>query len=245
MNVRSAMASAGLGVAPPNGLGADPAISPPITPNPGPASDGGCPDDPLIWRLLKSGSPRLAYARALGVPFAPLMNSVRAVFSATSTTDVPNVSAQDPYSQDTLIDCVMARVQNESSTANQSNLQSMADFFFGINGALEATLIIGGAPSYNICPRFTPISTIADMFVGDSHWPNGWILSRTQQPIMSFHATVTPLPYAPFEVIVSFRGWVPRGDMYLTGDSSNSQAIANLRSLGYMVSKEYEDYVCR
>ena len=52
------------------------------------SQDGG---DAFVWKLLRAGSPRLALARAMGVPFVPYVFNIRGTFATTSTTDVPTI----------------------------------------------------------------------------------------------------------------------------------------------------------
>lgn len=194
--------------------------------------------DPLVWRFLRAGSPRLALAQAKGIAIVPLIVSIRATFTSATDVDVPAVGLQGnqggtPYRivQDALIDTMIARVVNKSATANQNVEQTLSDFFFGFQSGLEATLTVEGQPRYQVVSQFQPLSNIMDMVNGNSHWPYGWILKPTQQLLMSFHASV-PLPYAPIDVVCSFRLWTTVSD----GDiPSNRQAFSELLDLGYQV----------
>lgn len=180
-----------------------------------------------IYTMLAAGSPRLALAKARGVPLAPYFVNVRAIFPDTSTTLVPNVGSDVRIVQDTLIDSLIVRIQNESVTANQNQLQTLSDFFYGFQSGIEATLDVQGAPRYSIAPKFTPLSVLADPVSGVGHWPGGWVLTYQQQLSMSFNAKVA-LPYAPVEVICSFRGWTPVTQAFVT--MTNREAIALLAS---------------
>jgi hypothetical protein len=62
---------------------------------------------------------------------------------------------------------------------------------------------------------------------GVGHWPGGWVLTYQQQLWMSFQAKVL-LPYAPLEVICSFRGWVPVTQAFVS--MTNREAITLLQS---------------
>jgi hypothetical protein len=197
----------------------------------------GCPGGPLdagVYAMLAAGSPRLALAKAWGIPLAPYLINVRATFATTGTTDVVDVGSDVKIVQDTLIDGFVARVQNEGASANESVFQSESDFYFNFQSGIEVKLDVMGAPRYSVAPTFTPLSTIADMINGNSHWPGGWILTYQQQLFMQFHTDVT-LPDAPMEVICTFRGWVPTNDMFVMDNYKNRDAIAELVKMGFSV----------
>jgi len=214
----------------------------------GPGACGGCGDDPQVWRLIQAGSPRLALARASGIAIVPLVFNIRAMFPDTSTVDVPTVGMEgnqggSPYRlvQDCLFDSFMFRVQNESETANLNQFQAESDYYYNYQGGIEAILSVEGQPRYTVVSHYTPLSTIADAFNGNSHWPYGWILKPNQTLLMSFHATV-PLPTAPMEVICSFRVWTTASD----GDvPSNRQAFEQLCDMGYQVPAGVITQLCR
>jgi hypothetical protein len=174
--------------------------------------------------------------------------NIRGTFPDSSTVDIPAVGLQAsqggiPYRlvQDALIDSMVFRVQNESSTANQNQFQSLSDFMFNWQSNIEATLTVEGQPRYQVCSFFTPLSTMADMFNGNAHWPYGWILKTTQQLLMNFHAD-SPLPFFHIELIFSFRLWTTVSD----GDiPSNRQAFEHLCELGYQVPNQVVNQLCR
>jgi hypothetical protein len=224
-----------------SGLGAPPG-------KPSRALGFGCGDSdfgPLatgIYSMLAAGSPRLALAKARGVPLAPYIINVRAIFPDTSTTLVPDVGSDVKITQDTLIDSLIIRIQNESDTANQNQFQSLSDFFYGYQSAIEATLDVQGAPRYTVTgDKFVPLSVLGDPNNGVGHWPGGWVLTYQQQLFMSFQAKVL-LPYAPIEVICSFRGWVPVTQAFVS--MTNREAITLLQSeFGIQLDKSYIDRV--
>lgn len=194
---------------------------------------------PDVYALLGMGSPRLALARALGVPFNPYLINVRADFTSTDTSIVPDVGSDVKIVQDTLMDAMVARVSNQSNVANLSVFQPQSDYFFNFQSGFEAILSVQGAPRYDVAPRYTPLSTLADMVVGGSHWPCGWLLTYQQQLFMSFKPTVA-LPYAPIEIVCTFRARVPSGEAFV--DLSNRDAIAALAQMcGIVVSDAYRD----
>lgn len=194
------------------------------------------PLDVSVYAMLQAGSPRLALAKAWGVPLAPYFINVRAVFPDTATTLVPDVGSDVKIVQDTIIDGMVVRIQNESATVNQNTFQAQSDFYFGFQSGIEAKLDVLGAPRYSVAPKFTPLSTLADVINGADKWPNGWILTYQQQLQMQFKANVA-LPMAPIEVICTFRAWLPVNETFV--DMSNRDACAFLALEGYVVSDGY------
>jgi hypothetical protein len=206
----------------------------------------GCGDSdfgPLatgIYSMLAAGSPRLALAKARGVPLAPYFVNVRALFPDTDTTLIPDVGSDVKITQDTLIDSLVIRIQNESTTANQNQFQTLSDFFFGFQSGIEATLDVQGAPRYSVAP-FTPLSCLGDPNNGVGHWPGGWVLTYQQQLLMNFRTKIL-LPYAPIEVVCSFRGWVPVTQAFVS--MTNREAITALQNeFGIQLDQSYIDRV--
>jgi hypothetical protein len=197
--------------------------------------DGG-PLDAGVYSMLAAGSPRLALAKALGVPLAPYTINCRATFPDTSTSVVPDVGSDIKITQDTLIDAVRYRVTNLSTTANQNQFQAQTDFFFGLQSGIEVLVEVVGAPRYDWVSKYTPLANLADLFNGNSHWPGGWVLTYQQQIKMDFQAKVA-LPYAPIEVVVTFNAWQPVTGMFVT--MSNREACAQLAALGIDLSDQY------
>lgn len=198
-----------------------------------------------VYSLLRLGSARLALARAQCVPFQPTASSVRATFSSTTVTDIPNVGVneQSQFSQDTLIEGVDYTIVNKSATANSNIAQPWNDYYYSLQSGIEATLQIGKSPFYGVFPVFTPLSTILRAVKADTKWPRGWILGKTQQITMSFHASVA-LPTAPLEVVVTFLGKIPTTDKFMDGNMTQSYALNQLEAYGYDV-EGYRDYLCR
>jgi hypothetical protein len=189
------------------------------------------------YEMLVLGSPRLALCKALGIKLVPFLINVRASFTSTDTTDIPDVGSDVKIVQDTFIDEALVRITNQSNTANSNVFQPQSDYFYNVQSGIEATLSVQGAPRYTIAEKFTPLSTLFDSANGSGLWPEGFILTYQQQFFMDFHASVT-LPFAPIDVTVSWRAWVPQGD-YAT-DMSNVTAIEQLADLcGIVVSDAY------
>lgn len=194
-----------------------------------------------VFEFLCAGSPRLALARALGVPFAPYMVNVRADFPSTDQVDIPAVGSDVKIVQDTLVDGLILRITNQSAIANLSVFQPQSDYFFNFQSGIEATLDVQGAPRYAVAPRFTPLATLADAVNGSGFWPSKrcWVLTYQQQLFMAFHASVN-LPFAPLDVTCSFRSWVPVGEAFV--GMTNREAMDMLASkVDIVVSDAYRD----
>lgn len=221
----------------PTGLGA--IVSPKST-GLGCGGDGGFLSREIA-KYLALGSPRLALAVALGVRLAPYLISVRAQFEDTDTTDIPSEGSDVKIVQDTMVDAMVVRLTNQSEIANSSVLQTLSDFFFNFQSGIEANLDVQGAPRYTVAPHFTPLSTMADVVVGGSHWPGGWVLTYQQQLLMAFHASVS-LPFAPIDVACTFRAWVPTGEMFV--EMTNREAMQKLEDdCGIVLTDAYKQRI--
>lgn len=193
-----------------------------------------------VWALLAAGSPRLAYARAIGCPFQPFFVNVRATFGSTDTTDILDIGSDIKIVQDTLVDCLVVSIRNQSATANLSIFQPQSDWYFKQQSGFEAKLQVQGGPRYSVAEKFTPLETLGDTFVGDSKWPGRpwlWILTYQNQLFMDFHATVT-LPYAPIEVVCTFRTYNAIGPRWMA--MTNDEAYTGLADCGIVVSDAYK-----
>lgn len=204
----------------------------------------GCPGDgnpqlDAVYAMLAAGNPRLALARARGVPFAPFVVNVRALFPDTSVSVVPDVGSDVKISQDTLVNEMIVRIFNRSTTVNSNTFQAQSDWYFNWQSGIEATLDIQGAPRPTIADRFTPLANLFDAFNGYSKRAgHGWILTYQQQLFMSFNATVT-LPFAPMEVVCTFMCETPVSQAFTR--MTNREAMNALRSeFGIEIADAYE-----
>lgn len=189
-----------------------------------------------VYEMLELGSPRLALARALGVRLTPYYFNIRATFADVSTTNVPDVGADVKIVTDTLVDSVLVRIFNQSTTANQSQFQAETDFYYTFQSGIEATLDVKGAPRPTLAPKFTPLASLADAFNGDAHYPHGFILTYQQQLQASFNATIT-LPYAPLQVVLTFRAFTTDSEKFTM--MTNEQAFRGLLECGLECSEAY------
>jgi hypothetical protein len=190
--------------------------------------------------LLEMGSPRLALARALGVPFAPWLINCVALFPTVDTQLVPDVGSDTKLTQDAWVDSLIFRAQILRTPTNQ--FDTLSDFFLNYQSGIKAKLAVVGAPRYEVAPKFTPISTLSDM-VGGAHWPNGWIVTYNENFEMQF-ATSFNLPAAPLEVTATFRLWAPIGEGFVKMDAET--AIRRLADeCGITCSPGYCNQQCR
>lgn len=193
-----------------------------------------------VYQMLALGSPILALAKLYGVRLAPYLINIRGTFEVGGPTDLPDLSNDSTkIVQDTLIDQMVVRVQPQQPTgAAFGNIDA---FFFQYLTGIEATLDVTGAPRYAVAPDFTPISTLADL-IGGSHWPGGWVLGYQQQLKAAFNASI-PLPadLLPLEVVLTFRGWVPVGETFVS--MKNEQAIDALSECGVQLCQAYKSRV--
>ena len=196
-----------------------------------------------VYTFLAAGYPRLALAKAMGIPMAPYTLNVRATFSDTSVSVVADVGSDVKITQDTIVESMVVRVENQSSTANQNIFQPQSDWYFGFMSSIEATLDVQGTPRYTVAPNFTPLSNLMDAFNGDARAGAGWVLTYTNQLKMSFQAKVT-LPYAPIEVVCTFRCRLPIWDELV--QMSNMEALRRLvEDCGVQLTETYKARCCR
>jgi hypothetical protein len=189
-----------------------------------------------VYEMLALGSPRLALAKALGVRLVPYVFNIRATFDDIGVSDIPNVGADVKIVQDTLVESMLVRLFNKSTTANQNLFQAQSDWYYTFQSGIEATLDIVGAPRPSIAPQFTPLASLADAFNGDARWPRGMVLSYQQQLEAAFHASIT-LPFVPIEVVLTFRAFAPDNEIFT--DMTNKEAFAGLATCGFQVDESY------
>jgi len=182
---------------------------------------------------LRMGYPRLALARALGVPFQPWVFNVRATFDSSDVDTISDQGADSKVNQDTVIDSMIVRVTDDNVPDNVFSPQN--GYFTNYQSGIEATLDVLGAPRYTVAPKFTPLSTLAEL-INPATWPMGWVLTYQQQVKMTFFAR-NPLAHFPTTVVCTFRGWSPVGDMFV--QMPNEGAIAQLQAMGVAIPDTY------
>lgn len=197
----------------------------------------GCGSDP-VTQMLHHGYPRLALVRALGVPLAPWVINIPVTFDTPDVQVLPSEGTDGKITQDTFMESMVARVTIDRTPL--SPFDPPSDYAFNWTSGIEATLTVHGAPRYEVTTDFTPLSTLVDVFNGNSRWPFGWALTYQQQLKMQFRNRIQ-FPAFPVTVVCSFRGWQPVTDLLV--NMTNRQAVDRLRQLGYTVPDSYLDYL--
>lgn len=198
----------------------------------------GCsPNSPLcaeVYDFLRLGSPRLALAKAQGVPFAPFFVSVFGTFDSDEQDNVLNQGSDIPITQDTFVDGIIVRVGPDLTPVSVFDPQSR--FFDQYMNGIRATLEVQGTPRYAVAPKPIPLSVLGDIF--NSKWPRGWLLTYQQQIFMSFFLGF-PLKEFPTTVCFSLRCWLPVGEGF-DADMPTREAIRQLREdCGYEIPTCY------
>ena len=204
----------------------------------------GWKDAPI--ERLAEWNPQVAYARALRVPLAPWMPTIRATFQDQTTTPIgpfswtAQGSSNDQVRLNTfgIVDRIMFQI--DAPDANSGQLfKPQIDFFYGLQSGIEATLIVDGDPQYVPTPDFVPLRMLCAMISED--WPMGWVLTNTNVAKMQFNVPLLALlETAPVKVSVTFRMWKPnvgyaKGRQFVM--MTDRQAYEGLHMLGYDVGE--------
>src|SRR5579875_9832 len=204
------------------------------------AAGGPCPPGVTIemakdvYRYLRLGSPRLAFAAACGVPRVPWSFRVEADVTETSQTEVTQAGNDVKIVQDTFIEEIKVQVQNQNTPGG---LDSLTNFFFEMESGIEANMkVVGAGTGYMPIPEFTPLKHIARKFSKDQLW----LLTYNNGVQMDFQATVTPLPFL-VNVTVTFEGFTSAWPKII--DMTQAEAIKGLKKLGYLCDA-YEQLYC-
>jgi hypothetical protein len=188
--------------------------------------------------MLHHGYPRLALVKALGVPMAPWCINIRMAFDTPDVQVARSEGTDGKITQDTFMDGMLARLTLDRTPSNPFDAPS--DYAFNWTSGIEATLDVHGTPRYTVTADFTPISTLTDVFNGNSKWPFGWVLTYQQQLKMQAQIRIQ-LPEFPATLICTFRGWQPVTDLLV--NMTNRQAAERLRAMGYTIPDSYLDYL--
>ena len=165
-----------------------------------------------VMDFIAAGTPQLALAKAMGVPFVPWYETIKAEFtSASAGAPLPDIASKQQITRHTIVDGIAWRVLNES-TANSSTLQPQADWYNNFQLGIECTMKVLGRPGYIVVDDFTDLSLLSDT-QGNGMFPRGWILSYEQAISMSFNSRIA-LPVVPMLVTVVFRTWNPVSDYF-------------------------------
>jgi hypothetical protein len=179
---------------------------------------------PTLWEFLEMGSPRLALARARGVPFYPWTTSITVPFTSVSPSVQPNVGADSKFSQDMWIESAIARVTSQNTPTNQ--FDTLSDFFGNFQNAIKCKLYVDGSPRFDIVTKFTNLSNVFDITNPKSL--GGWVATYNQQLVMDF-SVAFPLAAGalPIELQCTFRCYGPIGEAY--SRMTNETAFERLR----------------
>jgi hypothetical protein len=201
----------------------------------GPVPDGATVEMAKnVYRYLRLGSPRLAFAAACGVPCIPWSFRVEADFTSTSQTNVFQAGNDVKIVQDTFIEEIKIQVQNQNTPGG---LDSLTNYFFELESGIEAIMkVVGPGTGYVPVPQYTPLKHIARKFSQDSLW----LLTYNNGVQMDFQATVTPLPFL-VNVTVTFEGFTSAWPKII--DMTQAEAVRSLKKLGYLCDA-YEQLYC-
>lgn len=196
------------------------------------------PSSPLhsVYQLLAAGSPKLALARALGIRFVPYLIPIKAEFEQQDPDLIPSLGSKTKILQDCIVQSLLVKLQN--GNAPDGTFASMRDYFFNYQSGVEATLKIQGAPRYGVAEDYIDIALLADVVGNAAEWPNCWILTNNQQPMMSFQSTVK-LPFAPYKVTAVLRTWTPEGEW---DHISPAECLAELEKRGIDIGSYRNQY---
>lgn len=179
-----------------------------------------------VYRLLDLGTPKLAFARAMGFTLEPFHIIVSAPFPTTQTASVPNAGNSSKIFQDTLITEIDYTVTN---TATPAGFDSITNYFFAEQSGITAQIKVEqGAGSYNPVPDFTPIRLLRKKVC------RPWLLGINCGIKMNFKASVV-LPF-PLQVDFTFYGettWWPK-----LMDMTALDALKKLNAMGFATSMQ-------
>jgi hypothetical protein len=188
----------------------------------------GCED---VKAMLALGSPRLALAKALGVPLAPWAIRIAATFSTVGQANSMDNGQDVKLVQDVIIDDIRYQIDNQNTP--NGDFDAFNNAMFAKQSNIEATLKVSGAPRYEVYPNFTPLAMIKRPTCG-------WILQNTQGLLMSFQSNVS-LPFAPIKITFVFEGRTTHWAKLI--EMKGRDALVGLQKLGYDVGT-YIDLYC-
>lgn len=181
-----------------------------------------------IYELLALGYPRLALARAQGIPFVPYYINLKTTFNDPSQPLIPDVASDVKIVADTIIDQVVARVTRDRTPLNV--LQPQSDFYYGFQSGIELRMNVVGMPRPAIVPKFTPLSNFCDVVNGSGLFPKSiWVMTYQQQLQADFRASIQ-LSHFPTSVCVTFRCFTPATDKFDGVNLTDKEALIRLQS---------------
>jgi hypothetical protein len=183
-----------------------------------------------VRQMLALGSPRLALAKALGVPLAPWAFTITATFTSVSQNLVADQGQNVKLVQDIIVDDI--RYQIDTQVTPSGDFDNFNYACFAQQSNIEANLRVSGAPRYDVYSQFTPLAMIRRP-------TQGWILQQTNGVLMSFQSNV-PLQNVPIKISFVFEcrttHWAKLIDM------KQREAVQMLCKLGYDVGSYTELY---
>jgi hypothetical protein len=180
-----------------------------------------------VYHWLRLGYPKFALAAAQGIPLQSYYVNVRTTFDNPDRNLNPEVGSDVKIVADTIIDQIIARVTIDKTPQNVFDNQSR--YYLNFTSGIEAKINVVGMPRPAIAPRFTPISTIADVVNGSGLYPHGiWVMTYQQQLQVDFLARIQ-LPDFPVTVVLTFRCFTPATDRYDGSNMTDTQALIALR----------------
>lgn len=176
--------------------------------------------------LLREGYPRLALAKALGIPFAPYLLNLRGTFDVLSSPTIESAGSDTKIPQDTIIDAFTSRVTVDRVPANI--FQTMSDYFLNWQSGIEVMIAVVGSPHYLVTPKYTPLANVSQLM------PRFWVLTQNQNITASFNARIA-LAEFPTTVVCTLHGRTPVNDEI--AGMSNEAARSKLAGLGFTTGK--------
>lgn len=179
-------------------------------------------------------SPQIALAKAMHVPFAPFVLPIVNTFNDTTTaignmqtfTGAANTGTSS-LAEPTVVDAVLYEIDSPNLFSGQV-FQSLAQFFYSLQSGITCTMMVDGAPKYQVAPFYTPVKMVCATL--NESWPCGWVLQPNQSIIMQFQQSI-PVPATPTTVTVGFRMWQPVDTGGLFVQMSSKDAFSRLLDL--------------
>jgi hypothetical protein len=183
-----------------------------------------------VYELLALGYPRLALARAQGIPFVPYYINVRTTFDNPDRNLNPEVGSDVKIVADTIIQSIDYTITRDRTPQNV--FQPQSDYYFSLQSGIEAKINVVGMPRPSIAPKFTPLSTLAKSVGTSGHgFPHGiWVMTYQQQLLVDFLARVQ-LPDFPTTVVLTFKTLTPATDKFDGVNITDREALIRLRDM--------------
>ena len=187
--------------------------------------------------MIRTSSPVLDYAQAIGIPLVPFHLNIRATMTPDqlTTQTLSFEGSNERLNMASIIDSVKYTIDAPNAQAGSQG-KPQYDWFFAKQSGIQATMIVDGAPRYVVAPFYTPIEHLLSEDLAQA-WPQGWVIEYTQSVKMQFTQTMT-LPSSPTVVTVVFRLWQPGGGQALDlVGMTNDVARQKLTALGVPAAK--------